>query len=187
MTGWQAIIPLNLGRDCKTRLADRMSRAERDRLVEAMARHVVARVRATPGISELRILSPVKPGFADMIWAKDRGRGLNPELAAQLGSGPVIILHADLPTLETADVEAMLAAAEQSGAAIAPDRVGTGTNALALTDPAGFVPAFGEGSFLRHTALLPSAAIVARTGLAVDIDTPDDLDLVLHRLPDMLG
>jgi 2-phospho-L-lactate/phosphoenolpyruvate guanylyltransferase len=187
VTDWHAIVPLNLGRDCKTRLAGQLSRDKRDRLVEAMARHVVAQVGAVIGISEVILLSPEDPQFSSVQWVRDEGRGLNAELAAVLGTGPVFVIHADLPTLETADVEALLETAQQSGAAIAPDRLGTGTNALALTYPSGIVPAFGEGSFLRHRTMFPDAAIVERAGLALDVDTHEDLDLARHRLPDMTG
>lgn len=187
MNDWTAIIPLNLGRDCKTRLAGRLSRAERDQLVEAMARHVITQVRVASGVGAIHILSPEKPSFAGVHWLKDRGCGLNEELAAAMASNPVIIIHADLPLLETAEVEAVLNAAQRSGAAIATDRAGTGTNALALSDASDFVPAFGKGSFHRHRMLLPHAGIVERAGLALDVDTPEDLDLVRHRWPDMKG
>ena len=187
MTDWRAIVPLNLGRDCKTRLAGQLSRDKRDRLVEAMARHVVAQVGAAGGISEVIVVSPEEPPFSSVRWVRDEGRGLNTELLCALETGPVLVIHADLPTLASADVEALLETAQQSGVAIAPDRLGTGTNALALTYPSGIVPAFGEGSFLRHRTMFPDAAIVERVGLALDIDTPEDLDLARHRLPDMTG
>lgn len=179
MTGWTAVVPLNLGRDCKTRLADRLSRRERDRLVEAMADHVIAQVHAAAAITRIVLLSPEVPPFAGVDWAQDFGRGLNAEIAALLGRERVVIIHADLPLLGADDIGALIAAAEAAGAAIAPDRAGTGTNGLALADAAHIVPCFGEGSFALHLALLPHAAIVERAGLAHDIDTPDDFDTAL--------
>lgn len=179
MTGWQAIIPLNLGRDCKTRLAGCLSHEVRERLVTAMARHVIDQIRQVPGITKILVLSPAKPGFADVTWREDLGRGLNQELASALLGGRSLIIHADLPLLKTGDVAALLAEAGKTGAAIAPDRAGTGTNALALTRSEGFTPLFGEGSFALHRAALPRATIVERVGLMIDIDTPEDLELAL--------
>ena len=190
MTGWTAIIPINLGRDCKTRLAERLSRDARDQLVEAMARHVTGQVRAAAAIESIVVLSPAKPAFADVRWLEDLGRGLNNELAPAFESGRVVVIHADLPLLQTSELEALLLNADRCGAAIAPDRAGTGTNALALADPRPFTPSFGEGSFARHRLLLPTAAVIERPGLALDVDTPEDLDFAaalgaLHRLPDI--
>ncbi len=187
MTTWTAIVPVNWGRDCKTRLAERLTREERDRLVEDLARHVVGQLRLCRGVAEILLLSPLQPAILRTKWRKDMGHGLNAELRAAMPDTPTLIIHADLPLLASGDVETLLAEAGNSGGAIAPDRFGTGTNALALADSSGVMPAFGEGSFSRHRALFPDAAIVRRAGLATDIDTPDDLDFVRHRLPDMTG
>lgn len=184
---WTGVIPLNWGRDCKTRLSVRLTRAERDALVEAMARHVIDTVRLAGGIGEIVLLSPENPGIPQTRWVEDAGNGLNAAIAQALANTPTLIVHGDLPLLEPSDVEAALAAAERSGVAMAPDRAQTGTNTLALVSPQGVIPAFGEGSFARHMKLFPDAAIVRTLGLATDIDTPDDLDFVGHRLPDMTG
>ena len=142
-----------------------------------MAAHVICQVRAAAGISEISVLSPLQPDFADVHWLKDAGRGLNGELASVLGQDRVLVIHADLPLLNAADVDALLAEASRAGAAIAPDRAGTGTNALALVAPAAVKTAFGVDSFALHKAMFPAAAIIKRPGLALDIDFPEDLDL----------
>jgi 2-phospho-L-lactate guanylyltransferase len=72
--------------------------------------------------------------------------------------------------------------------AIAPDRHNAGTNALAIRAPAEFEPSMGEGSFVRHLAVLAmsgtSYAIVRSRGLGLDIDTQADLDSLLLSRPD---
>ena len=140
-----------------------------------MAAHVLATL-ATAGPVP-RLLSPVAwPGTA---WLADRGAGLNAELDRILATleKPLLVIHADLPLLAAADVRALIAAAEAHGAAIAPDRASVGTNAIALfaRTPASFGFAFGDASFARHRLILPGAAIVRRRGLALDVDTLDDL------------
>ncbi len=64
--------------------------------------------------------------------------------------------------------------------AIAGDRLGTGTNALAIS-PVGAIPyAYGEGSFAAHQQAAEAAGrslrVVRRAGLSFDVDTPDDFE-----------
>ena len=92
----------------------------------------------------------------------------------------MILLHADLPQLTAEDCTA-LATLPAGAIGIAPDRHGTGTNALSLPlpDASGFQFAFGSDSFARHRAeaarLGLSLVEIRRPGLATDIDEPDDL------------
>jgi 2-phospho-L-lactate guanylyltransferase len=62
---------------------------------------------------------------------------------------------------------------------VAPDRLGTGTNGLALSPPGVIGFRFGAGSFAAHRAEAAAAGlepvIVTRPGLAFDLDTPEDL------------
>ena len=62
---------------------------------------------------------------------------------------------------------------------VAPDRVGQGTNALALRPPDVIAPEFGPRSARRHLALARRAGVAAclvrLPTLAFDVDTPDDL------------
>jgi 2-phospho-L-lactate guanylyltransferase len=171
---WSALVPLKLGPERKSRLAARLSAAERAHLSDTMAAHVLATLK--PCVTRVEVLAPVRVG--DWQWREDLGRGLNAELIAARAeiAGPLLVVFADLPLLTSDDVRALLAAAERAGVAIAPDRAGEGTNAIALADARSFRFAFGEGSFARHRAEAPGAEIVLRQGLALDVDTPGDLD-----------
>ncbi len=65
------------------------------------------------------------------------------------------------------------------GVAVAPDRGGSGTNAL-WRAPADLIGvAFGSGSMVAHATLAwdagVGAQVVERPGLALDVDTPDGL------------
>ena len=90
------------------------------------------------------------------------------------------MLFADLPLLTRHDVE-LLAAAPAETIAMAPDRHGTGTNALSLPLPAarGFTFCFGPDSFALHHAEADRLGIrieqVRSQGLARDVDMPEDL------------
>jgi 2-phospho-L-lactate guanylyltransferase len=118
--------------------------------------------------------------------AVQHGMGLNEGLneargtAAAEGIDRLVVLHGDLPNLAVEDVLALMEAAAQPRAvAIAPDRLGTGTNGLALSPPGVIGFRFGSGSLAAHRteaqAAGVEAAIVVRPGLAFDLDTPEDL------------
>jgi 2-phospho-L-lactate/phosphoenolpyruvate guanylyltransferase len=179
VTGWTAILPLKLSADRKSRLASVLSLEERRQLGDRMAAHVIAELRAVVAIDAIIMLSPhAVPGWP-VRHVRDQGRGLNVELDAAAAAIPhrLLVIHGDLPLLAAQDITNLIEAAEASGQAIAPDRHGQGTNALAFSiRPDGFAFAFGANSFARHQQKLgDTLAIIEREGLACDIDTPDDL------------
>jgi 2-phospho-L-lactate guanylyltransferase len=104
-------------------------------------------------------------------------------LAASGGADALLILPGDLPLVTASDLAAVLDAAVTVPIVIAPDRAGDGTNALLLAPPVAIVPGFGEASFGRHRALVDAAglssALVDRPGLALDLDTPADVAMLL--------
>ncbi len=167
----------------KTRLAEILSPAQREILSERLFRHVLATLRAVPMVSRVVVLSAVRPGD-EVAWLQDGGGGLNVELDAArrgLGAERIVIVHADLPFVGVADVTALLVAAE-GGCAIAPDRHGAGTNALALNGYLDFGFAFGVVSFQAHLLAGNDQAVVVETpGLGFDIDTPGDFELAVGR------
>lgn len=176
---WTALLPYKPQGERKTRLAARLSPEERARWAAALFAHVVAVLERSAGIGAIAILSRERPAGWRGRWIEDRGRGLNPELEAArvaLGGGPLLVLHADLPLLAPEDVAALTAAAEEAGCALAPDRHGAGTNALALGDGRAFAFRFGPDSFRLHRAQGGGIAVVERPGLGLDVDTPADLD-----------
>jgi 2-phospho-L-lactate/phosphoenolpyruvate guanylyltransferase len=176
---WTAIVPLNLGRERKSRLAAFFSLRQRDMLADVMAAHVLHCLAQMEVIDTIIALSPKPPPDHGCSWRRDEGRGLNAELEAlrlTMPATPIVVIHGDLPLLKPEDVDFLLAAADASGLALAPDRHETGTNAVALAAGKAFAFAFGAGSFARHCGgLAVAAAIVRRPGLALDVDTPADL------------
>jgi 2-phospho-L-lactate guanylyltransferase len=174
---WTALVPVKAPASRKMRLADKLAPVEREWLGAQMLTHVLAVLCDSNNVGDVIVLSPERP----MAWAGpfrlDQGRGLNAELAAAARGPKTLIVHADLPLLGTADIAALT---EGGGIAIAPDRHGTGTNALALAEPGGFGFAFGPDSFGRHCAVAGDRArVVNRPGLALDVDTPEDLAAAL--------
>lgn len=180
---WLAIIPLKGLGQRKTRLASRLDEDQRRRLSDSLFNHVADVLAACPAISEVALLSHARPDAWTGRYFQDDGRGLNAELeraATDLASRPLLVIHADLPLVRPDDVTALLAATA-TGVAIASDRRGRGTNALALRNPSGFRFGFGIDSLAHHQEAANGLAhVVRRPGLSLDIDTPEDLDAAIE-------
>lgn len=178
---WTTVIPFK-ARERKTRLGSRLGVEQRQRLSQDLFEHVVSVLQDAPLLGEIALLSEVRPIRWDGPFIADEGRGLNAELCALVESrrpARLLVIHADLPLVSVEDIAALIAGGG-ADCAIAPDRHGTGTNALALGEPFGFDFAFGPGSFARHCAAAGgNARVIARLGLGLDIDTSADLEAAI--------
>jgi len=173
----------------KSRLSPVLSPDERGDL----AAHILRRVLriARQAVPDVVVISP-SPDLGELVEATgarllvQRGMGLNSgldqarEAATADGVETLVVLHGDLPELDVPEIQALIAAVPlEGGVAIAPDRAGSGTNGLALRPPSAIPFRFGVDSFSAHQEAARSAgvpsAIVRRSGLAFDLDTPDDL------------
>jgi 2-phospho-L-lactate/phosphoenolpyruvate guanylyltransferase len=174
---WTAIIPFAPAGERKTRLSGMLGPMARDALAEEMLGHVCGVLAQVDEIDRVVLLSDT--AISGMDWLDDFGLPLNQALeSARLRiDTPLLVLFADLPLLCAQDVRHLLSITD-SGAAIAADRHGKGTNAIALGDATPFHFAFGPSSLERHGEQAPDAPIVRnRLGLALDVDTPADLAL----------
>lgn len=174
---WTVIVPLKPAGMRKGRLAPCLDRAGRDRLALVMFEHVTATI--TSAGASIAAVSPKRPTGWTKAWYQDDGESLNAALAELRAANPrrFAVIHADLPFLAVDDIAALFAAADESGLAIAPDRHGSGTNAVAIADERPFSFRFGSGSLAAFTADAGVRHAMVRTpGLMRDVDTPADLD-----------
>ncbi len=196
MTIW-AIIPVKPLRRGKSRLAGMLSEDERTQLNHALLEHTLNTLSALKEITKVLVISrdPLALNLARQYDARTVQEEGTPHLnaalqratiAAQAGRAlGILILPADLPLITTEDIRALLdRAVKPPVVAIAPDRHKRGTNALVIS-PAGLIEyAFGEDSFQRHSELAKQAGarleIVDTPSLALDLDTPEDLEIVKH-------
>jgi 2-phospho-L-lactate guanylyltransferase len=177
----------------KSRLAEALTPAERHRLNQSFFRQtlnvtasVVGRERALV-ISRSEQLLSIAGSLSYETLLEAAPYGLNAALtqaaaaAQQRGATGVLSVSCDLPFLIPDELRALLdVAREGDGLAIASDRLGTGTNALAMS-PVGAIPyLYGPDSFAAHQAAARAAGltlnVVRRAGLSFDIDTPDDFE-----------
>ena len=83
------------------------------------------------------------------------------EAAKERGAERVAMLPADCPLLDPDELDRHLGRTPRA-ALIVPDRHGTGTNALVLSPPDAFEPAFGPDSCSRHISRARAAGIGLR-------------------------
>ena len=113
------------------------------------------------------------------------GQGPAVEVALRGLEGPILVVNADLPSVQPRDLLTLLGAMPEGGLALVPAADGT-TNALALAAPHLFAPLYGPGSaerFLERAERLEVPAAVATIpNLADDVDTLADLERLEPRL-----
>jgi 2-phospho-L-lactate/phosphoenolpyruvate guanylyltransferase len=184
-----ALVPLKARAHGKRRLAAVLDDSARMALVVRMFAHVLTVLRNVAELDGIAVLTPDGDALPpDVLHLHDDGAELNQALSAALttlsarGVTRAVVIAADLPRLAAAEVAALIAASAAGGIALAPDRHGTGTNALALALPSSLPLQFGVGSFERHleaaARLVRSPAVVRLPGLACDVDEPQDLEFL---------
>ena len=196
-----AILPVKSFGLAKQRLRDGLDPATREALVEAMFIDVLDSLGQVR-LDEIMVVttSPLAQSIASASGATvltDRETGhsdaaaLGIQAAMLQGADRALLVPGDCPVLDPAEVDALLARpVDPPAVVVVPDRHGTGTNALLLTPPDALAPSFGPGSCERHATLArergTNVEIVAVPSLAMDIDTPEDLE-ALTDAPDRAG
>lgn len=194
MTVW-AIVPVKPLRRGKSRLAKILTEDERTDLNKRLLAHTLETLSEIPEIEHVLVISRDQGALS---LAREHGARTVQEngaphlnvaltratvIAKEYATRGVLIVPADLPLVTPDDVRVMLDKVKDPPVVIvAPDRHKEGTNAL-LVCPAGLIEYdFGPGSFERHCERARSAGarleIVELDSLALDMDVPEDLDLV---------
>lgn len=192
-----AILPVKEFSSAHERLAGVISDADRARLAEELFLDMMIKVRRCKTIDDVLIVTSDSEVVRHAKWvgidvlslADDPGhsdaaaRGIRDAIAGDFER--VAVLPTDCPLFDPADFDAHLGRTPRA-ALIVPDHAHSGTNALVLTPPDCFEPAFGSESLVRHTgrarASGVSFALEEIEGLAHDLDTPEDLAFLREAL-----
>jgi 2-phospho-L-lactate guanylyltransferase len=116
---------------------------------------------------------------------RDEGIGLNAALTSAMkaiaatGAESVTIIPADVPLARPGDLLDLLDTGATSDVVVVPSHDDGGTNGLFMRPVGLLEPAFGAGSLSAHVTLAHDRAlrcsVLTLPGLALDIDTPDDV------------
>lgn len=184
-----ALVPLKLLANAKQRLADKLTPAQRQGLVLAMAQDVLGALHQCDHIERIVLISRnaeaamLAATVGAEVFAETEDADLPQALiegvqyASRQGARGVCIIPADAPRIAKADIDLLIT--QHQVCTVVPDHACVGTNALVLTPPNVLQPIFDGSSFIPHlraavAAQLP-VQVFASQSLGLDIDTPDDL------------
>ena len=198
-----AVLPIKNFTEAKQRLETVLSPGPRRALAEAMFSDVLTALRRAKTVDDILVVT--RDHGAQQIGGGHGALVLDDEepgqsAAALLGVRyaleheyeRVLLVPGDCPMLDPRELDALIAHPHETPSAlIVPDRHGTGTNALLLTPPHALVPAFGPGSCEQHIANAELVGtpheLVSFASLELDIDTPDDLEVLRGMLGNAHG
>ena len=141
---------------------------------------VVTREKAMADIAArhgAQLLPEAEPGLSKSIYQAAR------HLAAQ-GASSLLMLPTDVPLVTSQDIDQLIARHGWAPAVtLVSDGEGWGTNAIAVSPPDLMPFRFGRRSFEAHKAaglaLGARVQVLRCPGLALDVDTPEDLRRLL--------
>jgi 2-phospho-L-lactate/phosphoenolpyruvate guanylyltransferase len=185
-----AVIPVKRLDAALGRLTATLSAPSRKRLAEAMFLDLLTKIRRSQTIDEVLVVTADPSVERNARWLGHRvllqGEDVGHAPAASAGAGAVrqsgfdrvVMLPIDCPLFDPAELDDHLGRTPRA-AMIVPDRHGSGTNALVLSPPDAFTPAFGPDSCARHVSRARAAgisfALERIESLEIDLDSADDL------------
>lgn len=198
MVVW-AIVPVKPLSQGKSRLSIVLDKDSRKALNHCLLENTLGVLTAVPEIEQVVVVSrdpqalTLARSFRARTIQETGAPRLNEALerathfARQYAVHGVLVVPADLPLVNTYDIQRMLSLdMEPPLVAIAPDRHRNGTNALFVSPP-GVIPyQFGVNSFQLHCqhAVQSGARLVINefSALSLDLDTSEDLRLVRQQM-----
>ncbi len=198
MSLW-AIVPVKALHESKSRLRDVLTPVGRVELTREM---LLNTLRELAEVREIERTLVVSADSTVLALARERGaevieeRGppsLNKALsqatavASEMRAEAVLILPADLPLLQAADVRDLIGRAHDPPVVVvSPDRKRSGTNALLMAPPGTIKYGFGPDSFERHVRSAEASGarveIIELPNLGLDLDAPEDLEIYRDRI-----
>jgi 2-phospho-L-lactate guanylyltransferase len=192
-----AVVPVKGFSSANARLDSVLSEEERSSLAEGLFLDLIMKLPRCRCVDEILVVTADPSAARQARWfghkaleqAADEGHAEAASAGARYaldeGAERVVMLPVDCPLLDTEELDAHIGRSPRS-VLIVPDRHGTGTNALQLSPPDIFVPAFGPDSCARHVSRARAAgvsfALEQVESLAIDLDTPEDMSLLRDRL-----
>jgi len=190
---YNALIPVKSLMTAKSRLSSSFTQHQRERLVLDMLHHVLCVLLDCELFEKVSVVSSDKQVLEKTyLWGAhaivEEYHGHNQALhAAALreisdGVTTLLTISADLPLLTTQEIRCFYEQSLQHDVVLAPSRDGTGTNAIMVHPPLAVPYVFGPGSLQNYVEAAKqknlSYSKFRSIGLALDIDTIDDLDEV---------
>jgi 2-phospho-L-lactate/phosphoenolpyruvate guanylyltransferase len=193
-----AVLPAKDLVDAKQRLAGALSPAERRLLFRTMYEDVLTALSQATALGGIVVVTrdPEAAAVARAYGARlieeseNQGQTAAIERAAVAlktsGARGMLTIPGDTPLITAAEIGTVLDAHDAAlGMTIVPAHDRRGSNCIAVSPP-GLIPfSFGNDSFQPHLAAARKLGIEPRIidlpGVGLDIDTPDDLRMLIER------
>lgn len=188
---YHALVPVKALDEVKSRLATHLTLQQRQMLVLDMLHHVIQALRQSELLDSISVVSPDERVLRQArLWGVqtlvEEQPGHNEALYAaalrekQADITGLLTISADLPLLHPNDIRTFIGQPEHYSVVLAASRDRTGTNAILMRPPLVLPYLFGPNSLQRYqqTArnMRVSSIVFNNIGLALDVDTIDDLD-----------
>ena len=185
------LVPVKHLANAKQRLAPIADQTARTELAHAMLLDVLGTLATWGDPAEVSLVTndpfalQLAQQFRFAVISDDANRSETDaiEMATQIceshGVRSTLVIPADIPLIQSWDVEEILEAAPPEGSVLVPAADGRGTNA-AWRRPARLFPLrFGNDSFKPHLvaarATQKPCVVLSLPGIALDVDSPSDL------------
>jgi 2-phospho-L-lactate/phosphoenolpyruvate guanylyltransferase len=193
------LVPIKDTSTAKQRLAAVLDQASRTELAQAMLHDVLSilhewknrpRVGVVTGDAYATRLAN-EFGFDVIADRENPGETGAIEMATRVcveqSADSTLVIPADIPLIQAWELEEILKRAPEEGSVLVPAGDGRGTNA-AFRRPADLFPLrFGNDSFKPHHAAAKATGkpcvVLNLPGIAVDVDNPEDLQLLISSSP----
>lgn len=189
------LVPVKNLCGAKQRLASLLDQASRTALAQAMLHDLLSTLAAWQNRPEVAIVSsdpfalelargynfeiipdPENPGETGAIEMATR-------ICVERGVANTLVIPADIPLAQSWELEEILKQAPAEGSVLVPAADGRGTNAAYRSPAALFPLRFGNDSFKPHHAAAQATGkpcvVLRLPGIAVDVDSPEDLQHLL--------
>jgi 2-phospho-L-lactate guanylyltransferase len=192
-----AIIPVKGLPVANGRLDGILSPDERKQLAEALFLDLIVKLPRSRYIDDALVVTADESvarqarwfGHKVLLQEEDAGHAEAASAGARAAMGEgadrVVMLPVDCPMLDIDELDAHVGRSPRT-ALIVPDHHGTGTNALVLTPPDVFLPAFGPDSCARHVSRARASgisfALAELDSISIDLDTPEDFNRLRDKL-----
>jgi 2-phospho-L-lactate/phosphoenolpyruvate guanylyltransferase len=184
------LVPIKNLVGAKQRLSSVLSAEERFALAQAMCEDVLqtlAHWQSRPAVAVVTRDSFARDLAArfnfEVVADDNSGETSAIEMATALcrdrGAASTLVVPADIPLIDSSELQKIVDCAPSGGAVLVPDAAGRGTNA-AWRSPGDLFPLrFGNDSFLPHLASAKATGlpcvVLELPGIARDVDRPEDL------------
>ncbi|MDR3747823.1 MAG: 2-phospho-L-lactate guanylyltransferase [Acidobacteriota bacterium] len=191
------LIPVKSLAHAKQRLASVLSQPQRSQLAEAMLREVMlAATGVIDRIDVALVTGDIRAqhlatefGFGVIADTRNESETAAIEMATAWCEGrgydTTIVVPGDIPLITSGELHRVLDAGPAEGAVFVPAYDRRGSNCI-LRRPASIIPLrFGNDSFLPHCEAMRQTGkqlvILEMHGIGLDIDNPQELDLLVQR------